>query len=985
MRSLARRANQSLKPDASSAHRSDFAHPGSHHDTYAGAPAAGAQFSFADVPVTAPPLPVIPTVLAADDPSERAADDAAHQVMHKAEPTPIASTRASIPIAPAPRDAEGNVEAAVRAAADPGAPLPREVRAYFEPRFAHDFSRVRVHADREGANGAQAVGSLAYTIGDDIVFAPGKYEPGSPEGRRLLAHELAHVVQQSRAGGAGIAIQRDTPKRQATPPKPAKFYQAIIDAIADADADMARQLKEKKYPFMVHKPMNYEGLKALLPLAQAIDEERTADIPKLTDSFIAAEHPAPFRALSETLLIEMAARLFTLGLEAESSKLRANYSAGEKSFSFLNEDPGKARRDIAVYKATAERAISSADASSVEKIKHSVEVMVRVLDMLRDAILAVDQDLLRMEESDAWRRTFEPYMTWHAYWNALKDVLATLVGAIEAQLQTLMERAAMDLSEGRGGATLLVLRDLVENKLQPAIQSADGKKDIGGMTLPITRTEIKAGQGFVRDALSKDPKSRSVAVNTYTPGQESVRELQASLAGLLGIRIRQVATLARIYGATEMLRADKPEEKEKSADSARNAQTMKKLTDAGGKLRLDSDSDWRTFLLQKYKDMIGPDGKEKGKALSAVISLLFDYLDAFTVHARFTNIYDQGDFKDAYFDKPFPRSLAGQLVHDCGIYAMRVAYILSLVRQELDLRFRFIRLPAHVGLIITGDGFPTFFAHNDHFKEYSREELNQLYEGWNKLNADDPASKDSSKDAALDPALDPTADDQFLGELATVRFIEGPLDAPFALSDVPKAGKTAGATQQALWDEYQKIAKKDVFGPAATDKKSPGYLFHNRYLAITESYRQWSNEAVLPFWNQKAPKAWKTLETALKASGRKEILGSELKDLLEDHLKQIDEDMKPVNARLQGIHESERSLSRQLRDDPKLVAKGMRITRGGKIIAIHSWETYRENVQGLIAAAGATPAKKFGIAQDIEAALQPPFIPMPEKAMAIQY
>ena len=488
------------------------------------------------------------------------------------------------------------------------------MRAYFEPRFAHDFSRVRVHADREAANGAQAVGSLAYTIGDDIVFAPGKYEPGTLEGRRLLAHELAHVVQQSIPGESGIAIQRDTPKRQATSPKPTKFYQAIADAIADADADMARQLKEKKYSFMVHKPMNYEGLKALLPLAQAIDEERTADIPKLTDSFIAAEHGAPFRALSENMLIEMTARLFTLGLEAESSKLRANYSAGEKSFNFLNEDPGKARRDIAVYKATAERAISSADASSVEKSRHSVEVMVRVLDMLRDAILAVDQDLLRMEESDAWRRTLDPYMTRHAYWNALIDVLATLVGGIEMQLQGLTERAAMDLSEGRGGATLLVLRDLVENKLQPAIMSADGKKDIGGITLPITRTEIKAGQGFVRDALSKDPKSRSVAVNTYTPGQESVRELQSSLAGLVGVRIRQIATLARIYGATDVLRADKPEEKEKSADSAQNAQTMKKLIDAGGRLRLDSDSDWRTFLLQKYKDMTGPSGKEKGQS-----------------------------------------------------------------------------------------------------------------------------------------------------------------------------------------------------------------------------------------------------------------------------------------------------------------------------------------------------------------------------------
>ena len=115
--------------------------------------------------------------------------------------------------------------------------------------------------------------------------------------------------------------------------------------------------------------------------------------------------------------------------------------------------------------------------------------------------------------------------------------------------------------------------------------------------------------------------------------------------------------------------------------------------------------------------MTGQSTEEKGKALSAVIALLFDYLEAFTVHARFTNIYDQAEFKDAYFDKPFPRSLAGQLVHDCGVYAMRVAYILSLVSQELGLRFRFIRLPAHLGLIITGEGLPMFVAHNDHFKE----------------------------------------------------------------------------------------------------------------------------------------------------------------------------------------------------------------------------------------------------------------------------
>ena len=364
--------------------------------------------------------------------------------------------------------------------------------------------------------------------------------------------------------------------------------------------------------------------------------------------------------------------------------------------------------------------------------------------------------------------------------------------------------------------------------------------------------------------------------------------------------------------------------------------------------------------------------------------MLFDYLEAFTVHARFTNIYDQGEFKDAYFDKPFPRSLAGQLVHDCGVYAMRVAYILSLVRQELGLRFRFIRLPAHVGLVITGDGLPMFVAHNDHYKEYSQQELQDLYQGWDPPSATATASKGGSKDAAPKSPPAPTEDDQFLGEVATIDFIEGPLDAPFALSDVPKAGKTDLASQRALWAEYQKISKKDVFGPATLDKKSAGYLFHNRYLAITELYRQWGNEAVVPFWNQKAPKAWEALETALKAGGRTQLLGRELKPLLEAHLKQLDEDLKPVNARLKGIHESERALSRQLRDDPKLQAKDMRITRGGKIFLIHSWETYRQNVEKLIADARAKPDAKFGIAPDVEAALQPPFIPMPEKAMAFQ-
>lgn len=79
----------------------------------------------------------------------------------------------------------------------PGQPLDSRTRAFMEPRFGHDFSQVRVHTDAQAAESARAVNALAYAVGRDLVFGTGKYEPATMEGRRLLAHELTHVVQQS--------------------------------------------------------------------------------------------------------------------------------------------------------------------------------------------------------------------------------------------------------------------------------------------------------------------------------------------------------------------------------------------------------------------------------------------------------------------------------------------------------------------------------------------------------------------------------------------------------------------------------------------------------------------------------------------------------------------------------------------------------------------------------------------------------------------
>ena len=79
----------------------------------------------------------------------------------------------------------------------PGQPLDAATRAFMEPRFGREFGSVRLHTDSSAAQSARAIDALAYTVGNDVVFGEGQFASGTDRGRRLLAHELTHVVQQS--------------------------------------------------------------------------------------------------------------------------------------------------------------------------------------------------------------------------------------------------------------------------------------------------------------------------------------------------------------------------------------------------------------------------------------------------------------------------------------------------------------------------------------------------------------------------------------------------------------------------------------------------------------------------------------------------------------------------------------------------------------------------------------------------------------------
>ena len=85
-----------------------------------------------------------------------------------------------------------------------------------ESRFASDFSNVKIYADDRASKSAQSVDARAYTVGNDVVFGQGQYQPYTLEGKKLLAHELTHVLQQTTSTRSTSHVQR-TPKEKKKP------------------------------------------------------------------------------------------------------------------------------------------------------------------------------------------------------------------------------------------------------------------------------------------------------------------------------------------------------------------------------------------------------------------------------------------------------------------------------------------------------------------------------------------------------------------------------------------------------------------------------------------------------------------------------------------------------------------------------------------------------------------------------------------------
>lgn len=186
------------------------------------------------IPVNPGAAETVRTKLPINDPGDRYEQDAdrvAEHVMRAPDPRPQqAGQQKSLESGRVVAGAAGQIAApstVQEVLRSPGQPLDSDTRAFMEPRFGYDFSRVRVHVDKAAEQSARDVNANAYATGHNIVFGAGRFAPKTREGRTLLAHELTHVVQQQGRGEStgqtspispsGARIARQSKPEQAPP------------------------------------------------------------------------------------------------------------------------------------------------------------------------------------------------------------------------------------------------------------------------------------------------------------------------------------------------------------------------------------------------------------------------------------------------------------------------------------------------------------------------------------------------------------------------------------------------------------------------------------------------------------------------------------------------------------------------------------------------------------------------------------------------
>jgi len=858
---------------------------------------------------------------APDSPMERQADRLADEALHSNPPSVVSSR-----INPHHEKSAANLESkqpdrspARRSSSLPaqipfiagaigsrGRPLDSSTRAFFEPRFGTDFSQVRIHTGFEAAASARAIDAKAYTLGHNIVFGEREFATHTNEGRRLLGHELVHTLQQ-----AGAPAQ----------PRLQRQHAPLAQLCDDLDADASRGVitdSEQAY------------LQILRQLCHAVDSGDKNAIKASTAILIVQKPSHLLPSLRDVdFSNKVISRTLLLGMDAEATALRKYFRKNEDNISRTKHGP-----DIYLWKELTEETIAKVRLTTPSEAETSLSFLLHTYKTILNEALSQDLPAIKAE-LDSKKSVYSPgnyqgseppdYNSLQTYFYSVLNLLPVLAIPIQESFQVLLDAGIADLEARK---TPPVAFDKAKRILAEIKQNTEPdsqlREKFNKANLPthlpvdITRSVFSKHGGKHLDYFKegKEAEASSIKFSFYSDDQQPGSEKSLELWRIVAIREKQIGFLENLYGK----KLDKSGNL--TADSAENAA----IIDKQGAPHLHSVDDWREFLRAKVKAQKSA-GKSDAEALDSAMLLVKDYLSAFTIHSPF----DLAEFGDNYLTRTFPKALTGQLIHDCGVYALRVAYMLSLVREDLHLRFRFIRLPLHLGLIITASEeaqLPTYLLHNDTIFKVTEDDMAYYQKFWQEH--DDQGNAISTPKKFDEP--------RFIGSLAAGAFIPN-VDEPFRLEDVPDlTGKDPKKARKIMWDFYHKKALPDVI---AKDPSSGEDQLQLRYLSLLDRYKSFYNAFVLDFWNGNAPKAWennsKLIAERLAAANRDPAKQPLYKEAIDAYVAILNGLMKPLNAELNEQNEEKKEIIKLLAEHPKLVANGATIARGLRIGIDYSW------------------------------------------------
>jgi hypothetical protein len=550
---------------------------------------------------------------------------------------------------------------AVRVLEDPGAPLEPGLRDDMSERFGHDFSHVRVHVGTVPAASARALDAQAYTVGHHIVFGAGRYAPQSPVGRGLLAHELAHVVQQAPHASAAVGVGA-----YAMAPPMLVQRQPTTATAPTAPSGMSATAAQRKWkdawsdfgPSKVsHTTKTVSLAQELLEIAERPDND--IDVLNEGSALVVWFEDQGDTASADRMTMALRARFRRTAADQMQPMPKGGlFQIG----SSVMGDPGA----LIELGQRAARAGRDDRAFGYFQAAHEI-LLLYILRGTADTQRTVDTS-----------KQFHRYNQFKGFYSEMRAIYG-FYDVVEDEA-----RAANDTARAQAARTQgMLLRDALRRQAQP---QAEQDVELAEMSL------VKGAKAPALHYLGANYESTDL---TELPGHTFPSSVTKDTESV------DTGKLAEVQN---VLMAQADLQTELARETA--------VRNAFGKGDIDLTQE--TNRHKVWRIMYGVYRGREGDALGALMTLIGRYPKAYTYHTSF----NVRDFGENYLDTPMPTDLTGRLVQDCGVYALNVAWDLMRAAKKgdpsLKLSFTLATLLDHIILVIADKtSGATYFVNNE--------------------------------------------------------------------------------------------------------------------------------------------------------------------------------------------------------------------------------------------------------------------------------